>query len=293
MKQSLTPYSLASLQIELAQKLCSHECLCYHSAWPFLRAARLVGGVDADKHHLENVFTHILKTDGQNILLAGSADTALMSLVSLHVKPKTHLFLVDCCQTPLAVCRKNAPKKVKLTTIHTNLLMHHPKHHYQVIIGHSLLPFFSDQQRIELLKKFHSWLTYDGSLIMTVRKKQNVVLSETEQMEWVQQRALKAYNEACYQYALNDQKLPLSSTQLMEYLLGFYRIMSKQNLPYATEEEIFKEFETCGFTIKQIMQGGKGLSFIQTKENHNGVETFIIHAIKTTLTQGENDANKY
>ncbi len=276
---------LARLQLELSGRLCATSCRDYHAAWPVLRAARLVGGVDADRRPFLDMLDPLLEnTIGRRILIAGCADSALLSLVAGVAPATSRITIIDRCQTPLAVCRQVAAPSLLLETLQADLLACEPEAPYDLIVCHSLLPFFRDGERRELLKRFAAWLSPAGALVLAVRLNQAADPAgrdPAQTADWVAVRATEA--RAALAGKFSTEGLDEAWRQNQEARLeGYYRFMATQNLPYSRAEDAVVEFRRAGLTVTAVRPGGEGLSFMTTGwRSRRGIPGLVLQAIRS------------
>jgi trans-aconitate methyltransferase len=276
---------LASLQVELSGRLCATSCRDYHSVWPVLRAARLVGGIDADRQPFLDMLGPLLQNKvGRRILIAGCADSALLSLVAGVAPATSRITIIDRCQTPLAVCRQVAAPGLLLETLQADLLACEPEAPYDLIVCHSLLPFFRDSERRELLKRFAAWLSPGGALILAVRLNQarDPAGNDPGQTgDWVAVRAAEARTALAGKFSM--QGLDEAWRQHQEARLeGYYRFMAAQNLPYSRAQDAVDEFFRAGLTVTAVLPGGEGLSFMTPGwRSKRGIPGLVLQAIRS------------
>ena len=254
---------LARLQADLSASSCAPACRDYHAVWPLLRTAGLVGGVDADRGPLLELLAPLLTAGGgKSVLVAGCADSALLSLVSAIAPATSRITIVDRCATPLAVCRQVAPPALTLTTRQSGLLDYAPPEPFDVIVCHSLLPFFSDEDRQKLLRRFARWLAPGGRLVLAVRLKSREEAHPQNDRAQIDQWVATRAAEARAALAATPQTAELLSPCLAGHLEGYYRVMSMQNLACSSEEEVINELNQAGLSVNEVLPGGKGLSFM-------------------------------
>lgn len=276
---------LARLQVELSARLCAPSCRDYHSAWPVLRAARLVGGLDADRQPILDILEPLLQDHAdRQILIAGCADSALLSLVASVAPATSRITIIDRCPTPLAVCRHVAGSGLQLKTLQADLLNCELGTPYDVIVCHSLLPFFSDGERRDLLRRFAAWLAPEGALVLAVRLKHDEDLGDNEPSQtsqWVAARAAEASRAVAVRLSSEGGDVAWWSQQ-DERLEGYYRFMATQNLAYSRAEDVVEEFRRAGLTVTTILPGGEGLSFMTPGwRSKRGVPGLVLQAIRS------------
>lgn len=259
---------LASLQVKTAHRHCSDQCRGYHVSWPLLRANALVGGIDSDKDlYVQCINKQFANRNNMNILIAGCADSGILNMLFATEIADAHIDIVDRCMSPLECSINAVADNSDITIIQNDLLTFVPEKKYDLIVCHSLLPFFDDEGRGRLLRNFALWLDRDGKLLISMRNK-----TEDNSLDdigaWIEQKTQTAF-------ARIDTK---ENTYFRrDDLVDYYTIMSRQNLPYRTVDEAEQEFRSFGLKIQDSYIGGKGLSFVS---NGNNPHSLILMASK-------------
>lgn len=253
MKQTI-PYSLEELavsQLELSQIYCSPACKSYHSSWAILRAFGLVGGIDSDKEIYLNIINTLFTTDRKiKILIAGCADSGIVNMLLGSKLSNYHIDIVDRCETPLLSCMRALNFHDNITTIQSDLLTFNPLKPYDLIVCHSLLPFFNDVGRKKLLKNFAQWLKQDGKLLVSLREKTLHLEKKTPE-----ENSLQAYEK------LKQTHFVQKDAFTLEDLQRYYTLIENQNLPYRGFDDGIKEFQEFGLEVVSTIYGGIGISF--------------------------------
>ena len=262
---ALSLVELACLQTELAEHSCSAICRDYHAAWPVLRAAGLVGGIDADRGPVLDILGRLFCSNaGRRILIAGCADSALLSLIAGAAPATSQITIVDRCRTPIDVCRRVAAPGLSLQTLQADLLNYKPEEPFDLVVCHSLLPFFRDAERRELLRRFAAWLVPQGSLVLAVRLKPPAHGEAHEQPDtgqWVATRVAEARKALAERLSIEGLGAAWRLHQ-DERLEGYYRFMATQNLSYSRADDAVEEFRDAGLRVTTLLPGGEGLSFM-------------------------------
>lgn len=282
-KNSQNLLALAKKQEEFAKKYCKDDCYSYHLSWSYLRAANLVGGVESDKEQILTLLKPLLLSDKKlNILIAGSADTGLYSLLLPFVNSNHTITLVDRCSTPLNSCKEITPSGINFKVSHSDLLNYEPKKKFDIILCHSILVFFSDEDREKLLKNFSSWLSSDGSLIIASRLKTNIHDENININNWIEEKKTHSLSELTKKINFSIE----GKEELSFHLNEFYKITSILTIPYSNKEEIINEFKKCNLTVKEALKAGKGKSYISSKIQDYEKETpsgFVVLANKVNI----------
>lgn len=247
---------LADIQLEKSKEFCDNSCRSYHSSWAILRTNNLVGGIDSDSLNFIKIINSISTLDkNSNILIAGSADSGILNMVLSSNAKNSNIFCIDKCFTPLSVCKEVFDFE-NINYIKGDLLNYDFDLKFDLIISHSLISFFNDQDRKKLLNKFSNLLSKEGNLLLSVREKnQKSIFYNLD--EWIDLKTQYAIEN------INNNYFP--KNQLIKIFNDFYKIMYSFNFPYSNFEEINKEFEECNLLVIQNLYGGSGLSFQSDK----------------------------
>lgn len=273
-KNSEKLFALAKKQEEFAKKYCKSDCYSYHVSWSYLRAVNLVGGVEADKEQILTLLKPLLSTNKKlNILIAGSADTGLYSLLLTLINSNHSITLVDRCSTPLKSCKEITPAGINFKVNCNDLLNYEPREKFDIILCHSILVFFSDKNREKLLENFSSWLSSNGSLIIASRLNTKVEDGELDITTWLKEK---------HHHSLSELTKKINFTikhkqEISFHLSEFYKITSLFTIPYTNEGEIINEFKKCGLKIRKSITGGKGKVYLSSK-NQKSPSSLVILA---------------
>jgi SAM-dependent methyltransferase len=165
---------LARLAYDAAAVHC-RDCRNYHTTWPLLRAAGLSGAGPEHNYPLHIEILSRLLAGRRNVrwLLAGSADAGVLAMAqgTAEALPGTHhaFTIVDHCETPLTLCRSHAADQgLVATTVNADLMAFEAPGAFDIVIGHQLLLFFRDEDRVPFFRQAASWLAPGGRLCLTV-----------------------------------------------------------------------------------------------------------------------------
>ncbi len=280
-RDQATLLSAAHAQWQRARTLCTVDCRDYHTAWPFLRAAGLVGGIDADKLALSAVLSPLLSKQGGHILIAGSADDAQLQLVQeLAGDVPCNITVVDRCATPLAACESHrASSRYGLTTETMDLLSFAPENKFDVILCHSLLPFLKAEDRKKLLGQLTHWLTPFGSLVLAVKLDPDQAGQQTaiDSAHWVRGKAAMASEALDALTAIT----PKERHNLNQSVEGFYRYMAQNPIPYRHVDDVVGECLTAGLQVLETRLAGLGHGF-PGAHARTSLQSIVIHAKPAT-----------
>jgi len=275
---------LAKAQFELAGWLCRPGCRAYHAAWGFLRAAKLVGGIDADRAQVSQWLSPLVQMPGQRVLIAACADSAQVALVrELAGGNAPAITVVDRCATPLAVCASVLPRPTGALSVHqSDLLDFKPQAAFDVIICHSLFPFLKEAERRSLLRLFSTWLAPRGRLVLVARVDMapaHPVARERSRIrgnagDWTAMKAERAI-------AVLDpipQLQGMDKRALFAAVTGLYRFLADNPTPYASSDQLMRECVESGFAILQSSRGDLRQGYPHSRYANGSLGSVILEA---------------
>ncbi|PUE50673.1 hypothetical protein B9Z47_02685 [Limnohabitans sp. 2KL-1] len=253
---------LARSQFQLAQQHCD-ECCTYHAIWPYLRIAGAVGGVEADEPFLQPILEDLLQQGRTQILLAGSADsgvTALVHRVCVKLKHPARLTVLDRCMTPVMACQTYAQiHGLDLYGLHANLLSIDLSSKYDLIIGHSVLPFIPSDERRTLLAALAKKLNSNGRVLLTVRisSSQSNAINPHSQQRGPHEMASFVIDQLTSQ----SIHLPVSSASFHSLVHDYFQHRRHQVSQFTTQETLANDFDAVGLKVQALIPLGYGNSY--------------------------------
>lgn len=257
MKSDLAPEAIASASFlddnarevfDSAPQSCDPAigCLRYHRLWPLARLAS-----DVTQQLAGTSFFHkelaTLPSRKPHILIAGAADTGLLATIATianKLSLEASYTLVDRCQTVINQNRRFSELAgINVEFIHSDLL-HCSADKAQVIIGHSIMSFFDNQGRNELLTCLGNLLNPGGTLLLTnTAYKQEQVASSIPPFQFDAESLEHRASELGF--------TALQMTQLRECLhdSGARRLVKAQR---PIEHELLEQIEKAGFKTRTI-----------------------------------------
>jgi SAM-dependent methyltransferase len=166
---------LAETAARLASRFCD-GCQNYHFLWPYLRLIGTPGGVGDSQRFLESAFAETSVSDRRRVLVAGCADTGLLSQVARATEGRgAELAVLDRCRTPLELCRDFADRwMLPLETLHVDLLDLSIDGRFDVVLAHTILSFIVPDRRLEAMIRLRRALRPGGKLILRFRTRGDV-----------------------------------------------------------------------------------------------------------------------
>lgn len=162
---------------KLATEHC-HDCSWYHGFWPLIRALGFGTVPEDHRDFYQHYVEEALKSGpARKILVCGAADASMPLLIhqifeDLGLTPS--ITVIDRCETPLALSREIlGDKSVDLKTIQASALDTQIAEPFDLIVTHSFLGYFSDEERQTLLSNWAKWLRPNGAVLTVNRLREN------------------------------------------------------------------------------------------------------------------------
>jgi SAM-dependent methyltransferase len=170
---------LAADAFAVSGRLCG-SCRIYHSLWPYLRLGGTPGGADDRKTLIESTLAEAIATGRRRIMIAGAADTGLLSLVvRAAAGAAVDITVLDRCATPLELCRRFAERwSLPIETLHLDLMDLAIEAAFDIVFAHTVLTFILPEQRLNVLTRLRRSLRPGGRLIIRFRTKGQVETSD-------------------------------------------------------------------------------------------------------------------
>ena len=246
----------------------------YHALWPYLRLTHWVGGIEADQAQLVPILSSLLSVAPQRVLIAGSADTGVTALVhhAAGQMAKQHQITVaDRCATPLQVCSTYATRHgLTLTCLPCDLRELTLHDEFDVVVGHSILPWLDPAGRQKALRNLRQALVLGGHMVLNTRlglpgqsagkgarpagwaqEMQKVMLSQFAKLNIVCPCPLEEFGAIVKTYAPPDF-----------------------NASYADQAALEADLNDAGFEVEKWAASGKGLAYMTDG------------SVKTSMRQG-------
>lgn len=251
---------LARSQYALAQQHCV-QCRTYHAIWPCLRIAGAVGGVEADEPFLQPILKELLQAGRSEVLLAGSADSGVTAMVHRAMNPLSHhvrLTVLDRCMTPLMACQSYAlTHGLDLSIFQADLLNVELPSKYDLIVGHSVLPFIPTDDRRALLATLTNNLKPNGRVVLTVR----ISTEKSGGAEGVRSSLHSADEMA--EFVLNELKsqemcLPDSHSKVYGMVHDYFRHRKLHICRFTSRETLIEDLNAVGLHVTSLLPLGYG-----------------------------------
>lgn len=147
------------------------SCRGYHTKWQRRRLEGRDLGPGNDAPLLASLVRGLSQQGAlRSVLICGSADYALLALVAdaVGTRPFPSVTVLDLCETPLLVNRWFAARHgLAIDTIQGEALAFRPARPYDLIVVHTLLGFFDDAGRRDLVARWRDMLTPGGRVLLS------------------------------------------------------------------------------------------------------------------------------
>lgn len=173
----------AKMAGDLAVKYClqhgneNQSCAWYHHSWPVLRALGVFHSLASDDDFLVRAINHEIHRGARRILVCGTADAGMLARVAACVENFNDftITVLDRCEAPLQLNLLFAEQSgFEIQTVCGDILnateFGEP---FDLICTHSFITFFSSEDRIKLVSKWHSLLKRGGAVVTAQRVRPN------------------------------------------------------------------------------------------------------------------------
>ncbi len=175
---------LAGDAYQLSDRLCD-SCRDLHGLWPYIRLSRASTGVEARDSRLQDELRDLFDRGFRRVLIAGSQDTGLLTLV-VHAAADhdVEITVLDICETPLELCRRLAKQwLLSIATIRHDLVELSMEQQFDIVLVHGTLHFIAADQRLEVLKRLRHAIRPAGRLILLFNTGQPVSTAMHQQAD--------------------------------------------------------------------------------------------------------------
>jgi len=149
----------------LSQIYCA-DCADYHLTRALIKASGQTLGPERDRAVLDPLLQR-LASPGARVLIAGAADTGLLSVVLGALQ--THepaITVADRCRTPLRLCALFAASRdVTISTCEADLSASHLGQ-FDLIIGHVVMNFVAVERRTAFLAHLGAMIAPEGRFVL-------------------------------------------------------------------------------------------------------------------------------
>ncbi|MCG8414502.1 MAG: class I SAM-dependent methyltransferase [Pseudomonadales bacterium] len=262
-----------------APRTCNPQVGCaeYHRLWPLARLAKVHGTQLAGADFFCEAFTEFPKTEIKRLLICGAADTGLLATLCGCLTDRlseVRIILADRCQTVIDQNRRLAERlnlSAEFLVSEFSELQIAP---VDVIVSHSLLPFFTFEQRVSLLELWRQLLNPGGRVLFS-----NSVFTSAPSVDRVSR----------FQFDRSGilsvaKQLQFSAEQLTQLQQSLDVMMEKSSttLVRPVEEELIAQINQAGFEIKSWNRIASGIAERGPYSSSDSTERIRVEACLAT-----------
>lgn len=240
---------IAAQAYELSGRLCD-SCRDLHALWPYIRLSRMSTGIEGQTSQLETQLRELFALGLRDTLIAGCADTGLLSLVARasdgHAR---NIVALDICETPLELSRRLADQwSLPIATIKQDLTDLGAERQFDIVLVHGTLHFIAADRRAVALARMRRSLRPGGRLVLMFNTSQRIRPEAAEQIR-------RDYaSSVLHELRRLGVALPDSEATLSERL---YRHSQRRELregAFAGPQDVASLLDGAGFLIERCVQ---------------------------------------
>jgi SAM-dependent methyltransferase len=256
---------IAAEAYAVAGRFCG-SCRNLHALWPYIRLSRSSTGLERSGSVLEMALRAFITTGLRKILIAGAADTGLLSLVLRAADDFDVIVTVlDVCASPLELCRRLAGQwSIPVRTVKQDLADLDERQAFDLVLVHGTLHFIAGEKRLNVLARIHRALRPNGRLVLLFNTSRPSTIRKDDKLHV--DYAELVVNE------LRRLAIPLpdSESEFIRRLSDHSRQRQEREGAFASPGDAEQLLETAGFEII-------GCSEVETTHS---AKTFTAHISK-------------
>jgi SAM-dependent methyltransferase len=158
---------IAAEAYAVAGRFC-RSCSNLHALWPYIRLSRSSTGLERSGSVLETALRAFITQGLRKILIAGAADTGLLSLVFRAADDfDVDVTVLDVCASPLELCRRLAGQwSIPVRTVKQDLADLDERQKFDLVLVHGTLHFIAGEKRLNVLARIQQGLRPNGRLVL-------------------------------------------------------------------------------------------------------------------------------
>jgi len=256
---------IAAEAYAVAGRFCG-SCRNLHALWPYIRLSRSSTGLERSGSVLETALRAFITGGLRKILIAGAADTGLLSLVLRAADDfDVDVTVLDVCASPLELCRRLAGQwSIPVRTVKQDLADLDERQAFDLVLVHGTLHFIAGEKRLNVLARIHRGLRPDGRLVLLFNTSRPSTIRKDDKLHV--DYAESVVNE------LRRLAIPLpdSESEFIRRLSDHSRQRQEREGAFASPGDAEQLLETAGFEII-------GCSEVETTHS---AKTFTAHISK-------------
>ncbi|NND44143.1 MAG: class I SAM-dependent methyltransferase [Xanthomonadales bacterium] len=251
----------APLALQWSRQYCvqpggaTEACAWYHGSWQTLRLLGVFQSIRSDDDFFLPELDCLLGNGVRDILISGAADFALLSRIALMAGARIgdiRVTVIDRCATPLRLNEWLGKRLgLSITTIQGDVLSLQAAGQFDLVCTHSFICFFDQQQRSELIRRWHDLLRPNGKVLTAQRARTN----DTEPVIRYREAEILAMAERARRLATDQfDRLGIDPSLAHQLALGYGR--HHWTYLVRTPAEIRQLFNEQGFSLERFEPPG-------------------------------------
>jgi SAM-dependent methyltransferase len=235
---------IAAETYAVAGRLCG-SCRNLHALWPYIRLSRSSTGLERSGSVLETALRAFITGGLRKILIAGAADTGLLSLVLRAADDfDVDVTVLDVCASPLELCRRLAGQwSIPVRTVKQDLADLDARQAFDLVLVHGTLHFIAGEKRLNVLARIHRGLRPNGRLVLLFNTSRPSTIRKDDKLH-------VDYAES----VVNELRrlgipLPDSESEFIRRLSDHSRQRQEREGAFASPGDAEQLLETAGFEI--------------------------------------------
>ena len=221
------------------------SCRNLHALWPYIRLSRSSTGLEHSGSVLQAALRAFIGEGLRKILIAGAADTGLLSLVLRAADDfDVDVTVLDVCASPLELCRRLAGQwSIPVRTVKQDLADLDEQQEFDLVLVHGTLHFIAGEKRLNVLARIQKGLRPNGRLVLLFNTSRPSTIRTDDKFHV--DYAESVVNE------LRRLAIPLpdSESEFIRRLSDHSRQRQEREGAFANLGDVEKLLETAGFEI--------------------------------------------
>ena len=235
---------IAAEAYAVAGRFCG-SCRNLHALWPYIRLSRSSTGLERSGSVLETALRAFITGGLRKILIAGAADTGLLSLVLRAADDfGVNVTVLDVCASPLELCRRLAGQwSIPVRTVKQDLADLDARQAFDLVLVHGTLHFIAGEKRLNVLARIHRGLRPNGRLVLFFNTSRPSTIRKDDKLH-------VDYAESVVK-ELRRLAIPLpdSESEFIRRLSDHSRQRQEREGAFASPGDAEQLLETAGFEI--------------------------------------------